>query len=518
MHVAVGRDRDVNGRPVGVNATERRGITRRSVLAAAGLAAATSMAGCVDRAAARVTKTTSSPAAAMSGAMLGFRQGAETAAAYDLGDRAIEHVPAEVRATAGSFSGSVTLEGWLTDGDIVSPAKNYNSTRSNRRKNAVVPFDDANEGGDDSEDSEDVVSDGDSVSEAFAADIDALYTYLDDEPTLGERLCVCLPDARLPRGGPAVADEVTPRRVIQYLTGEAARCGVDDEGALWCWGSGDSSRQQTTFSTAVDGRRRVAAFATREGVCVAGVAPDADGASEELAIVPTAVDGSVRFTVEEADMDGWGEEVVVGDVAVSSTIVCPIVVQPNDAPVPFYALLSLTRCRHGDEYLYVCGWLIDDAAVQYDSCTLLAASEVCPVVGITPEEARDTDAARRVLQGVAAQARRREQGAVVYDGPIDDGALRHLPDALAEGDGLDGVVSLVTSSNRSARTGRNPQTGKEIQIPAKNVPTGSEEGTEMRCLLTALDCPIVHLVEADGIERSAKIDGLSSLTSVGQRS
>lgn len=38
----------------------------------------------------------------------------------------------------------------------------------------------------------------------------------------------------------------------------------------------------------------------------------------------------------------------------------------------------------------------------------------------------------------------------------------------------DGRVSLVgfgsfTVSKRAARTGRNPQTGKEIQIPAKNV-------------------------------------------------
>ena len=51
-----------------------------------------------------------------------------------------------------------------------------------------------------------------------------------------------------------------------------------------------------------------------------------------------------------------------------------------------------------------------------------------------------------------------------------DGFVAATSDALKKGD----RISLVgfgpfSISNRAARTGRNPQTGKEIQIAAKNV-------------------------------------------------
>ncbi|MAX81409.1 MAG: DNA-binding protein [Crocinitomicaceae bacterium] len=51
-----------------------------------------------------------------------------------------------------------------------------------------------------------------------------------------------------------------------------------------------------------------------------------------------------------------------------------------------------------------------------------------------------------------------------------DGFISATSEALKKGD----RVSLVgfgsfSVSKRNARTGRNPQTGKEIQIPAKNV-------------------------------------------------
>lgn len=42
--------------------------------------------------------------------------------------------------------------------------------------------------------------------------------------------------------------------------------------------------------------------------------------------------------------------------------------------------------------------------------------------------------------------------------------------ALAKGDGVQLIgFGTFSVSERSARTGRNPQTGKEIQIPAKKV-------------------------------------------------
>ena len=508
MKTNVGMKGESMERPHDADARKRDGVTRRSVLAASGLVALIGMAGCVDRVAATVTNTTSSPAAAMSGATLGFRHdGRREGRAYDVGNGGVEHVPAKISADSGSFSASVTLDGWRTDEDVVAPANDYNSVRSNKRRSAAVPFEDP-DGDDDTDDS----TDGDTVDgdanadEDVSEDLESLYAYLGDEPVIGERFTVCLPDARLPRGGPAVVDEITPRRIVEYLTGQAASCGVDAEDTLWCWGDGGRGRSETTFSEQPDGERGVATYAMDGGVCVAGVPGDAGDAAGLVALAPEQRDGSspARFTTVDADPDGWGGEEVVGDVAVSPTFVLPIVARPADAPVPFYALCYFTRCRHGDEYLYTGGWLIDDAAVHEDSCTLLVAEESCPVMAVTPEDVRNGDAVRRKARELAGGRRRRGRGAVVYDGAIDEEALEYLPDALGRGEGLDGVVSLVEASSRSARTGRNPQTGKEIQIPARDGPVTSDDATAMRCVMTAIDCPVAHLVEADDLDVAEK--------------
>ena len=53
-----------------------------------------------------------------------------------------------------------------------------------------------------------------------------------------------------------------------------------------------------------------------------------------------------------------------------------------------------------------------------------------------------------------------------------DATLTAIEEALAKGDQVT-LVGFGTFSvkERSARTGRNPQTGAEIQIPAANIPT-----------------------------------------------
>ncbi|MDB4075145.1 MAG: DNA-binding protein HU-beta [Crocinitomicaceae bacterium] len=51
-----------------------------------------------------------------------------------------------------------------------------------------------------------------------------------------------------------------------------------------------------------------------------------------------------------------------------------------------------------------------------------------------------------------------------------DGFVTATSDALKKGDRISLVgFGSFSISNRAARTGRNPQTGKEIQIAAKNV-------------------------------------------------
>ena len=51
-----------------------------------------------------------------------------------------------------------------------------------------------------------------------------------------------------------------------------------------------------------------------------------------------------------------------------------------------------------------------------------------------------------------------------------DGTVSAISDALKKGDRISLVgFGSFSISNRAARTGRNPQTGKEIKIAAKNV-------------------------------------------------
>jgi len=349
--------------------------------------------------------------------------------------------------------------------------------------------------------------------------VDSVYAYLDGEPTVGERFSVSLPDAHLPRGGPSVADELTPRRLRQYLTGEAESCAVDADETVWCWGHNERVGFDTELREERIKRRGVAAYATADGVCVTAVSDDVDGTADLLALVPQRVDTDSSVTFEavshDLDTDDWGDELLEGDVSISPTFVCPIVARPEDAPASFYAVLYFTRCRHGDEYIYTGGWLIDDAALYEDSCTLLVAAEPAAIVAISPDDAQSEDAVRRTVQTIVRDTRRRGQGAFVYDGELDEAALEYIPDGFHDDSGLDGIISLLESASLAVRTGRNPQTGKEIQIPARDGPPASDDQTAMRGLITALDCPVLHLVDADGVGPTEKAKVFSTLIGSG---
>ncbi|OYR86078.1 hypothetical protein DJ71_06835, partial [Halorubrum sp. E3] len=64
--------------------------------------------------------------------------------------------------------------------------------------------------------------------------IDALYEYLAEAPVINEQFTITVPDASLPGSDATLKNELTPRRIIEYVTGRA-----DEEGQLYAWGASE---------------------------------------------------------------------------------------------------------------------------------------------------------------------------------------------------------------------------------------------------------------------------------------
>ncbi|MDF9747047.1 hypothetical protein [Natrinema salsiterrestre] len=240
----------------------------------------------------------------------------------------------------------------------------------------------------------DLDSDGDGLPDLTAP----LYDYLDGEPTIGEHFVVSLPDARVRGDGPALADELTPERVLEYFTGErnAESCGESDGTVaihrdLACrdlltstleLGSGFDLSQSRGIDKK-DIRRGVAAFGTSGGVVVTGATPAAEVAAPMLRVAP---DNSVSPV---DSLDSWGPEGSSGEATVSAALVCPVVATPADCPCPMPALFHVRRIRHDDQLLFVGGWQLDDGTLYENSATLLVADGPNVVAGVTRSDLED---------------------------------------------------------------------------------------------------------------------------------
>lgn len=68
-----------------------------------------------------------------------------------------------------------------------------------------------------------------------------LAAYLDGEATIGERFVLTVPDARLGEDGEGLLDELTPERLLEYLTGT-----VIPKATTSCSASGQGSRRRSS--------------------------------------------------------------------------------------------------------------------------------------------------------------------------------------------------------------------------------------------------------------------------------
>ncbi|MFC7019046.1 MULTISPECIES: hypothetical protein [Haloarcula] len=313
--------------------------------------------------------------------------------------------------------------------------------------------------------------------------IKALYGYLAAEPILSEQFTITVPDARVPGRDLAIVDELTPRRIIEYVTGRA-----DDDGHVYAWG--DSMRASNNSpiyeGDAVGGQSAIYRGSlmnpggddesplSDSDVCLSALSGPVDtGIHLEAHVVdgrvtvrpvndpPQATETTPALavsgdgTAEPADFDEWGPE--VGASSSTSTLVCPIMVAPPDCPTPFPALLYVRRCKHADQYIYTGGWVIDDGSLYEGSTTLVAVGGPTDVVGVGAGDLDGDgygDVMARRLSGEEAR-----RGARLFDGTVSDAVAEGV---LSEAQGNDRVVRK--KPGRTTRGAAGPNDGVPVVI------------------------------------------------------
>ena len=300
---------------------------------------------------------------------------------------------------------------------------------------------------------------------ASAEDITALYEYLAGEPVISEQFTITVPDARVPGRDLALVDELTPRRIIEYVTGRA-----DEEGKLYAWGQNRSGGQDSggdrsnplyegesvggesamyrgdllsnggggegsplhssdALSSYVSGPfdtgRHLEVVVAAGNVTVLPV-NDPPQAAERTPAITVSVDGE---SVSPRGFDDW--ELLDQPNETTSALVCPIMVAPPDCPSPFPALLYVRRCKNADQYIYTGGWVIDDGSLYRDSITLVAVGEPTAVIGVGAGDL-DGDGYGDVMARRLSGERER-RGARLFDGAVSDAVAEgHLSEAEGE--------------------------------------------------------------------------------------
>ena len=323
---------------------------------------------------------------------------------------------------------------------------------------------------------------------------DALVEYLSGSPMVGERFTVCLPDAEVPGGNGSLAEEVTPRRLIDYITGRS-----DSEGKVYAWGrksvAGSSESCGDLRAEEVCGETEHLSVAISEPIATGGGLVSARDGGGKVAVTvtntpPTASKAEAGASVlvcpvddepyEPADLGEWGSE--SGASSETPTVVCQVMVQPPECPVPVRALLYVKRCRSDDQLVYTGGWVLDEAGLFEDSVTALTLAGETQVVGI--ECCFDyNDAVSRSVSGERAMRGAR----------VETGTVEYLVKA--------GVMS-ADGGGRLYAWGDNDYSKEE---------TGDNDG-DVVVTHCPLDAPVLHLVNAGQASNEAKFKAGAELS------
>jgi len=306
----------------------------------------------------------------------------------------------------------------------------------------------------------------------------ALFRYLDLKPVVAERFSVCLPDAEVPGGNGSIEEAVTPERLIDYITGQAA---ADSDGKVYAWGSASAGSSgpdetgdcddtdSTMYPDAVCGTTphfvaEVSGPVETGGGLVAERAADGhvvvtnspSSAEEGTSVVVCPAEGE---PFEPDGLDGWAKK--KDDVPVElahqgrifNLTVAQVMVQPPGCPESVPALMYVGRGLSDGQLIYSGGWIIDDAALYENSTTVLSMAGAAQVVPVGLDRVRDLDSdgfgdvvARAGVSERALRGARIELGAVDGNGDITiEGLGGRLPGMASGDDGKEGETYGVVT-------------------------------------------------------------------------
>ncbi|MDZ7731184.1 MAG: hypothetical protein U5K37_10030 [Natrialbaceae archaeon] len=410
-----------------------------------------------------MTNTRASPAAPFAG--IGAYTGPSPT-----GEPTVYKLTPTVSSDARLLSGDVELEAWVTAQSIAATCcfdynsdtsqttrGGYNNSRSNRSTIRGPGDSDADADGIDDLTNERLQD----LTGASDEDIEVLYEHLAGAPVISEQFTITVPDARLPGSDVALVDELTPRRLIEYVTGRA-----EADGQVYAWGTTKVARDDNTSpiyeGDAVGGESAIhrgsimsggddeesplhrpdtfASFVSGpvdtgihleshvvDGRVTVRPVNDPPQTTEATPALAVSADGS---SSEPADFDEWGPE--LGESSTTSMLVCPILVAPPECPLPFPALLYVRRLKHAEQYIYTGGWVIDDGSLYENSVTLVAVGEPTEVIGVGAGDFDGDGYGDVMARHLSDEEARR--GARLFDGTVSDAVAEGV---LSEAERLD---------------------------------------------------------------------------------
>jgi len=340
----------------------------------------------------------------------------------------------------------------------------------------------------------------------------ALFRYLDGAAVVAERFTVAVPDAELPGGNGSLAEAVTPKRLVDYVTGQS---GGSSRG--YSWGDVDSDGDGLGDCDDADEAIRPGAVcgesdhlsAAVSGPVATGGGLEAVRASDGTVVVlntpPTAERGASVLVCpvdgeayEPADLQSWGAREasppreLTHQGRLLDLTVAQVMVRPPGCPHPFPALFYVGRAGSDGQLIYSGGWVVNDATLYEDATTMLTMREAAPVVGI---DLGDLDSDGDGFGDAVAQAVRRSRAYVRYSGRgarLDAGTVDGLLEAgvLSESVGQDGTRWYVRK-----KPGRGAETAAEVVV------------THL-----ALDAPVLHMVSAGRTSNEVKFKAGAELS------